>query len=285
MRLRAWAATDVGILRDHNEDSHLVNNELGLLVVADGMGGHAAGEIASSIAVKTVEEVVAEGLAARRKPGTQPPTDVPIPPRAGGSGTMVMAAAPLEQAGHQPAAVSPKIEGFAERLLADAVRKASAAILDVSEQNPDKANMGTTVSAVLMHDGRAYFAHVGDSRLYHAHNGVITQVSEDHSLVQQQIKAGLLTAEDARRSRYRNIITRSVGFDRHIDVDTGEIPVSPGDRLLLCSDGLSNLVRESELFELVTNHPPETCLRFCINLANSRGGDDNITVIVADVTE
>ncbi len=254
MRMESWAITDVGKKRDHNEDSHLVNDETGLYVVADGMGGHIAGETASRTAVEVMDEVIREKLSQLTPNDSQQPA----------TGTRMMFS----------------VEDPVETMLADAVRAASGAILDKIEEDRNLAGMGTTVCSLLFHENKLYFAHVGDSRLYRIHDDQIDQVSTDHSLVQEQVDAGLITKEQAETSKYKNIITRSVGFERDILVDSDLVPCKTGDRFLLCSDGLTNYVTEAEILNIATNKDPETTLGFFVNLANSRGGDDNITAIL-----
>lgn len=256
MNVKSWSITDVGSKRDHNEDSLLTDDALGLWIVADGMGGHQAGETASRVAVATVADFVEQGLAWLS----------PAPPQ---GGTRQMLAAASE---------APEM-----RLLTEALQAASGAILDRVREDSSLNGMGTTLVALLIHEGQGFFAHVGDSRLYRLRDGEISQLSRDHSLVQQQIDAGLITRSQAQNSAYRNIITRSVGFERNIDVDCESLDVRGGDVFLLCSDGLSNLVSEKELAEIILRKDPPTALNFFVNLANSRGGDDNITAVLVCV--
>ena len=257
MRIRSWSATDVGLKRDHNEDSHLIDDEIGLYIVADGMGGHAAGEKASRLAIETISATVMEGIKNIPKRSDEG-RDSETPPEATDD--------PLE------------------KLITDAVRNASAAILNTVEKNPNLYGMGTTVSALLIHEGRAFFGHVGDSRIYKISEEGIKQVTNDHSLVQEQVDAGIITKEEAERSHFKNIITRSVGFEPDLDVDTAYIHIRLGDRFLICSDGLSNPVRENELYREALNRDGAACLRRLIEMANERGGDDNITGVLLEVT-
>jgi protein phosphatase len=250
MIVAARGQTDVGRKRDHNEDSFLVDEDLGLFVVADGMGGHAGGGTASQIAVRTIQErmKVAQKTDPQffREPG------------------------PLEE--------SPVRE-----VLREAVETACLNIFQAARGDPSLAGMGTTVTAALLNGSNAFVAHVGDSRCYLARRGAIYQISEDHSLVNEQLKAGAITADEARNSRFKNIITRSVGFEADVAVDMMGFELEPDDRLVVCCDGLSNQVDDQEIMDIVTRTPLEQAPGALIDLANDRGGDDNITVIVAHV--
>lgn len=239
--------TDVGRKRNHNEDSYLVDEELSLFVVADGMGGHAGGGTASRIAVETID---AEVRKARQMANS--PFDV---------------SAPLQD--------SPLPE-----VLRTAVERACMAIFTAAQEDPKLSGMGTTVISLLVKDNHAFFGHVGDSRAYLIRGDLIQQISEDHSLVNEQIKAGMITPEEARHSRYKNIITRSVGFEEEVQVDVMGLVTEPGDTFLLCSDGLANMLDDQELLETVRKHDLQEAPKALIAFANERGGDDNITVIL-----
>lgn len=244
VRYSAWGLSDVGRKRDHNEDSLLINHALGLYAVADGMGGHQGGGQASRIAVETLEREVASA----RQNGLLGPTS-------SGSGSVT-------------------------KLLERAAHRAGERIWHAAQGDPDLEGMGTTLTALLVHQGRAHLAHVGDSRCYLYRDGRCTQLTEDHSWVNEQVRAGLLTLEQARASRLRHIITRSVGYERSVTVDGLALAIEPGDCFLLCSDGLSNLVELEELARVLVErfykHVPPTL----VELANERGGDDNITVLL-----
>jgi protein phosphatase len=238
MILRAAAGTNVGRRRRINEDRYAVAPELGLFLVADGMGGHTAGQVASELAAQAALRAVA---------------------------TL------------QDAAVS-----LAEKLRF-AVSSANRAIFEAARERPELAGMGTTLVAVLAHDGRVALAHVGDSRAYLIRGDLIQQISEDHSLVNEQIKAGMITPEEAKHSRYKNIITRSVGFEEEVQVDVMGLLSEPGDVFVLCSDGMANMVEDPEILHIVRHHPLSEVPRTLVDLANERGGDDNITVIAVQV--
>jgi protein phosphatase len=239
--------------REHNEDSFLVNEELGLYVVCDGMGGHAGGETASRLAVQTVEK---ELISARLR------TDDPFASTAGYEDT------PLAGA------------------LQEAIEGACSMVYRTSRSQAELQGMGTTCVALLVHGEVAVVGHVGDSRAYLVREGGIRQLTEDHSLVNEQVRAGLLTSEEAKHSRLRNIITRSVGFEEDVLVDVVGFESKPGDRLLLCSDGLCNLVDMEEIrITLASERDPAEMCKSLVGLANERGGDDNITVIAVERTE
>ncbi|GAC1340058.1 MAG: hypothetical protein NVSMB23_09850 [Myxococcales bacterium] len=251
-RYRSAAHTDVGMKRAHNEDSFLVNEDLGLYTVCDGMGGHKGGETASRLAAQTLER---ELLAARK--------------RAGG---------PFGS--HEPLEASPL--GVALR---EAMETACAAVFRASLRDPELQGMGTTCIALLVQGAHAVVGHVGDSRAYLVRDRALTQLSEDHSLVNEQVRAGLITPAEAKVSRLRNIITRSVGFEEEVNVDLIGVVTRPGDKLLLCSDGLSNLVLNEEIRDQLLLHPLAQVPALLVQLANRRGGDDNSTVIALERME
>jgi serine/threonine protein phosphatase PrpC len=242
-KYRSAACTDVGMKREHNEDSFLVNEDLGLYVVCDGMGGHAGGETASRLAVQTIER---ELLSARLRAQDPFASDA------------ALADSPLATA------------------LREAVEGACAAVFRTSRANPELAGMGTTCISLLVNGGRAIVGHVGDSRAYLVRQGE----------VHQQVRAGLLSSEEARQSRLKNIITRSVGFEEDVLVDVMGLETRPDDRFLLCSDGLSNLVDNGEIRDALLHYESlDEVPQRLIKLANARGGDDNITVIAVQRIE
>ena len=248
VRLKAASAglTDVGRKRDHNEDSFLIDDELQLYVVADGMGGHAGGGTASRIAVETID---------KRMRAVGP----------GGAEGTTLQDSPVPET------------------IRSAVEQACLAIFAKAQEDPELAGMGTTVISLLLNEAHAFFAHVGDSRAYLVRGELIQQISEDHSLVNEQIKAGMITPEEARHSRYRNIITRSVGFEEEVQVDVMGLLAEAGDTFVLCSDGLANMLEDSEILETVRSLPLGEIPGKLIEMANERGGDDNITVVAVRV--
>jgi protein phosphatase len=171
-------------------------------------------------------------------------------------------------------------EGKLRDALAEALARACRSVYGAAQADPSLAGMGTTVTAAAVAGPAAVIAHVGDSRCYLVRGGRIHQVSEDHSLVNEQLKAGAITADEARHSRFRNIITRSVGFEEQVQIDMLGFVLEPQDQLVLCSDGLSNLAEDREILEVVTHATVEEAPARLVDLANSRGGDDNITVIL-----
>ncbi|MBM4380141.1 MAG: Stp1/IreP family PP2C-type Ser/Thr phosphatase [Deltaproteobacteria bacterium] len=251
MKALSAGLTDVGRKRSHNEDSFQIDAELQLFIVADGMGGHAGGGTASRMAVETVNGIM-------RKAKEAPDT-------------------PFVRSDSLKDALIPEV-------LRGAVEQACAAIFQEAQKQPRLQGMGTTVISLLVQDEYAFFAHVGDSRAYLMRGDLIQQVSEDHSLVNEQIKAGMITAEEAKNSRYKNIITRSVGFESEVQVDVMGVVCELGDHFLLCSDGLANLVEDREMLDLVRAGPFEEVPKKLVALANERGGDDNITVILVKMS-
>jgi len=254
-KLRAISAglTDVGRKRTHNEDSFLVDDELQLYVVADGMGGHAGGGTASRIAVETIDKELRKIREGKENPFDASTTlqDSPLP-----------------------------------ETIRGAVERACLNIFTAAQEDPRLAGMGTTVISLLVKDEYAFFAHVGDSRAYLIRGDLIQQISEDHSLVNEQIKAGMITPEEAKHSRYKNIITRSVGFEEEVQVDVMGLVSEAGDTFILCSDGLANMLEDRELLEVVQKTKSlEDIPKKLIEMANDRGGDDNITVIVVQTTQ
>lgn len=247
MRLRTGAATDVGLKRNQNQDSLAEVPELGLFLVADGMGGHRGGEIASSMAVQSIPEAI------RQK---------------------------RTQADWEPRAA-----------LIEAFHHANERIFEKAKEQPELRGMGTTATALLFSEGRQLLiGNVGDSRCYFLRPHAIWQATRDHSLVAEKIRAGLITREQARTDRLKNVITRSVGFEATVEPDIFEMTVSPGDVLLLCSDGLSGLLQDSEILERIQDdvfeaHNPSIAVKGLIQAANSRGGEDNITAVIVEVFE
>jgi len=243
--LRSHFGTDVGRRRKNNEDACLVDDELGLWVVADGMGGQAAGEIASQQAVETVHGMVRQGLST---PGRVAPGGV-------------------ERAVNH------------ERVLESAVQGATYMVFGLAELDRTKSGMGTTLSAMLRVDQQVLLAQVGDSRIYRVRQGEAEQLTEDHTLVNWQIQQGIITPEEARTSKQRNVITRAVGNHDYVQVDILRASVEPGDRFLLCSDGLHGYLKSHELPPLM-ELPGDEAVEALIKLANDRGGKDNITCVI-----
>ena len=247
-KIHFWAATDVGRKRDHNEDNFLVDKNMNLFVVADGMGGHAAGEVASGIAVKSMRDIVSQNK-------------------------------DLIDAYEEGSAMVTKKD--VANLLEHAVHKACEEIFSIGVREPDKRGMGTTLSALLIINKDGFLAHVGDSRIYLQRGNRVIQLSEDHSLINELIKRGKLTAANAENSPYKNAVTRAVGVYESVEVDTMDFDVLPGDQFLLATDGLTGYLKDNEIPQIMRleQNIKELPARF-IDLANNRGGKDNITCIV-----
>ena len=248
MQITAVGLTDVGQKRDHNEDYLLVEPEMGLYIVADGMGGHAAGEVASAHAASCVKRVIGEGQAI------------------------------IDEFAN---ADTPETRERLASLVENAIQTACSEIYQMAQEDAGKAGMGTTLEMLLVVGGKGIMGHVGDSRLYMLRAGQIHQLSEDHSYCTEMIKRGKMTREQARNSPYANVITRAVGIQDNVQVDTLLFDILPGDTFLLCSDGLSGYVEDpNEMAELLEPEAFEGISQNLIDIANQRGGKDNITVIV-----
>jgi protein phosphatase len=248
LTMRSFGRSDVGRRRASNQDAFLCDDEIGLWVVADGMGGHAAGEVASAESVDTIVGMVRRGLR-----------------------TLDLGGEPSEEKARA-----------ACRLLESAVQAATYLLFAMAELDRGKAGMGTTISAMMRFGESLALAQVGDSRIYRVRNGEALQLTEDHTLIAWQIKQGLITPEEARVSRQRNVITRAVGSRDYVQVDTSVWDLSPGDVYLLCSDGLHGYLKLEEIPELLREGHAAAVDRF-IDLANGRGGKDNITAVVVGV--
>jgi serine/threonine protein phosphatase PrpC/CRP-like cAMP-binding protein len=251
--LRFFASTDVGKVRDHNEDNFLVDKKLSLFVVADGMGGHAAGEVASAIAVRTVHEEV------RRE------ADMVNDYVSGASGAAKVTKRDLIM------------------LLEHAVLRACAKINEEARKDTQKRGMGTTLSALLIAGNDGFIAHVGDSRIYLMRQDRVEQITEDHTVYNELIKRGNLTREQIDKVGHKNAITRAVGVYERVEVDTLVIEVLPGDSYLLCSDGLHGYVEKPEELGDFFKKEGAQATKSLIDLANERGGKDNITAVMIHV--
>ena len=254
LRVRAFGQTDVGRKRRSNEDAYLVDADLGLFVVCDGMGGHAAGEVASQEAVDSIYGMVKRG--------------VPSLPN-------------LEQMADDPNAYADGVYRH-RRLIESALQAAAYMVFSMAELDRGRRGMGTTATAMLVRNGYATFGQVGDSRIYRLRGGYLTQLTEDHTLVAWQVKHGLITEAEAVLSPQRNVITRAIGSADHVEVDTGHFPIEAGDMYVLCSDGLHGYLgpQDEDVFLAAM---AEELPQLLIDLANGRGGKDNITVIAVEV--
>ena len=285
MKLWAWGQSDPGRKRERNEDSYLVDPETGVLAVADGMGGHQGGATASRMAVELLAKELAEArgdfdaaLEKQRTGSVRHTEEMPAVDENTTNDfapTIPVSTQEVLAPGGAAIVFSPALE-----LMRGVVRRASGAIFEHAWQKPELRGMGTTLTAILVHGGKAHLVHAGDSRCYMFRDGQLRQISDDHSWIAEQLKAGSITLEEAKASKFRHVITKSIGFERDTDADLKSVPVSPGDCFLLCSDGMSNYVEHGELERIIAmtwyRKLPETL----IALANDRGGDDNITVVV-----
>lgn len=249
METNSFGITDQGRVRSRNEDSYLKDDEVHLYVVADGMGGHAGGDVASKIAVEKIREAIVGWLSGDN---TEPPK------------------------GDEPLSTD-------ETRMEAALKRANEQIFREAELKPEFRGMGTTTTGILVTNNQGTIAHVGDSRAYLLRGGVIRQITEDHSWVNEQVKAGFMTVEEARNHRLKNVITRSLGHEENVKVDLLRLDLAPGDKYLLCSDGLSNMVTDDEMNELVTSNNGDEALQKLVDLANERGGFDNITAVLVEV--
>jgi serine/threonine protein phosphatase PrpC len=251
-----FGRSDIGRQRAVNEDAFLIDDELGLYVVADGMGGHSAGEVASAEAIETLHNMVLRDRATLEHVDD-------------------MAAESGPRTSRRPPTMHRAL-----RALESAVQAATYMVFGLSENNPERRGMGTTLSALFVRGRFALTAQVGDSRVYRmTRDGRVEQMTEDHTLIAWQLKRGLITPEEARVSQQKNVITRAVGSRDYVQVDTNYVQVQEGDTFLLCSDGLHGYLEDEELAG-VMERPPEEATRKLIDLANERGGRDNITCIV-----
>jgi protein phosphatase len=252
MQVSSSVLSDPGLRRESNEDAYVARADLGLYVVADGMGGHAAGEVASRLAVEVIEAFIKDTRDADMNRTWPFPYDTAL-----------------------------SLDG--NRLKA-AFRLANRRLASAMDADDTLRGMATTAAAVLIANGTPVIAHVGDSRVYRLRGGRLEQITEDHSWVSEQVRAGVLSDADARRHPWRNVVTRALsgGDDPHVEVT--EIEVRPGDRLLICSDGLSGVVPMDKLEAIVagTAGLDETC-RALIAAANEAGGPDNITAAILKV--
>lgn len=236
-----WAGlSDRGRRRASNEDAYLADAGCGLFIVADGMGGHAAGEVAARLAVETVWRVLREE-------------------------------APSEQ-------VAAAIER--------AIHEANRAIVERTQKSSELQGMGTTLVLALVDAASAWISHVGDSRAYRIRQDRIELLTRDHSWVSEQVRLGLLSQEEARRHPWRNVVTRALGTREEVEVEVGLEPLRPGDCILLCSDGLNSMLSEEQILEAVrgAGGDLQTACRRLVDLANQRGGEDNVTVLLLGVS-
>ncbi|MGK5083704.1 Stp1/IreP family PP2C-type Ser/Thr phosphatase [Bdellovibrionota bacterium FG-1] len=245
MNLNVGCATDVGRKRSQNQDHVAALPDLGLFIVADGMGGHRGGETASRMAIEVVEQQV-------------------------------------RQTQQESSDWNPK------ETIKRAIEAASQTIYKKALEDSSLQGMGTTTVALLFKNGLLTIGHVGDSRCYFLRPGAIWQITRDHSLVQEKLRAGLITRAELKTDRMKNVITRSVGFEFEVNVEIFEMNAEPGDVFLVCSDGLSGLLEDDQILNIFAenekqNQPPSQIVERLIEAANTHGGDDNISTILIQV--
>ncbi len=245
--------TDTGRVREHNEDAIGSNTEIGLMVLADGMGGYNAGEVASGIAVQIVTELAADGANREERDDIDPH-----------SGLMRQSI-----------------------VLRDAVYRANKIIFQTAQSQTHCEGMGTTIVAAMFYDDKVSIAHVGDSRAYRLRGGQLDQMTLDHSLLQELVDRGFYSEEEAQRSTNRNYVTRALGVEPTVEVEVHEHDVLPDDVYLLCSDGLPDMVEDDDIHLTIStfNASLEVVGQQLIDLANDHGGRDNVSVMLAQIIE
>jgi serine/threonine protein phosphatase PrpC len=248
MNLQSYGVTDVGLKRTHNEDSFLRSDDLGLYVVADGMGGHAAGEVASTTAIQSVEDFAAKQA--------------------------------HDQSLTWPFGFDTRFSVAANALL-NGLRLANHQLCRMQQEQPDLSGMGTTVAALRIDGTEATIAHVGDSRVYRLRQGEFGTLTSDHSWVNEQLQKHIITEEEARNHRYKNVITRALGNRPELEIDVRVEQVESGDLYLVCSDGLSGMVGDEAILDTLNSMDDlRECANKLVMLANEAGGNDNITVVL-----
>jgi len=251
--LAAASLTDPGRVRDHNEDCIESRPDIGLFVLADGMGGYNAGEVASGMATS----LISDGLEESWHPKN------------------------VERLGRDEA------KAMSERLINEQIARANSAIFTTSQNNPECAGMGTTLVVTLFFDNFLTVAHIGDSRLYRLRGESMEQVTRDHSLLQEQLDSGLITPEEAKLSQNKNLVTRALGIDPSVEPEIHVYETQPDDTYLLCSDGLSDMVEDEEIrLTLITlKSNPNLTVQQLVQAANDNGGRDNISAMLIRVVE
>ena len=245
--------SDPGMVREHNEDCFLTVPENGIAILADGMGGHLAGEVASAMAIDQVTHSLLNTFANTRRN---------LPDTRDG-------------------------ESFDSAALVHAIKAANSAIFAASMNQPEQAGMGTTIVVATFHDNLITVAHVGDSRLYRYRDGALDQITQDHSMVQELLRRGLMTAEEARTSVNRNLVTRALGIDPLVEVEVQEQPFESDDLYLLCSDGLNDVLLDEEIAVILARYPDdlEAATQQMILDVNARGGPDNVSIVLVRTGE
>ncbi|HSG77136.1 MAG TPA: Stp1/IreP family PP2C-type Ser/Thr phosphatase [Burkholderiales bacterium] len=249
--LEIASCTDPGMVRSHNEDSIAADPASGLVVLADGMGGYNAGEVASGMATTVITTEIRQLLAKVRPYDVDPESNKII----------------------------------AGQMVREQVMKANTSIYQAAQSQPQYAGMGTTLVVCLFYDNKALVAHLGDSRLYRMRDGTLKQVTRDHSLLQEQIDSGLITAEQAKHAQHKNLVTRALGIDPAVEPEIREYETRPGDIYLLCSDGLCDMVTDEDISMTLEALGANLKLaaQQLVQMANDNGGKDNVSVILVRV--
>lgn len=245
--VRVARATHVGRLREHNEDAVASDLSIGLVLLADGMGGYQAGEVASEIAVLIIAAEMTEAMQKKTRLFKTEPNLLPE-----------------------------------SNMLLNAVESTNATIYEISQRQAECAGMGTTLVAGVFVDNKLVLGHIGDSRMYRLRGETLIQLTEDHSLVQEQVNAGLITTEQAKVAKNKNLVTRALGIDRMVELELQELAVEVGDTYLLCSDGLTDLVDDAEIAKILLEAKADIAyaVEKLIDTANERGGVDNISAVI-----
>ena len=240
------AITDAGIARDRNEDAYMLTERFGIAVLADGMGGHLAGEVASAMATDIITRH-------------------------------------LNEAFNQPEQKNSGDSPYEVTAMRAAIQQANTAVFDAARSKPEYNGMGTTVVVAVFQANKLYIAHVGDSRLYRIRAGQLQQITEDHSMVQELLKRGLITPEEARTSSNKNLVTRALGVDSGVEADVRVETFLKGDVYLLCSDGLNDVLTDPDIERVLQQYGKnlDETARLLVKEVNARGGPDNVTVILA----
>ena len=252
-KISSVALTDTGKIRDHNEDMIGAEGDIGLFVLADGMGGYNAGEVASGIAVKTITNLVRDAVGREDLTAPDPATGLSRP----------------------------------SIILRDAIHRANKIIYHTSKTQPQCEGMGTTVVACIFYDNRISMAHVGDSRLYRLRDNRFEQMTLDHSLLQELVDRGFYSQEEAQRATNKNYVTRALGVEQSVEVEINEQPVHKSDYYVLCSDGLSDMIEDEDIHLTISTFSAnlDTVAKQLIQLSNDNGGRDNISVIMTHIVE
>jgi protein phosphatase len=251
IKLIVHGSSDKGMVRENNEDNFGIDESTGLMIVCDGAGGHLSGETASKIAVEVIQQQI---------------------------DSMVLKGSPMTMGTY-----NDKLSKKANQL-SSAVSFANRVIFEASKKYPANYGMATTCVSVIFDEKHFAYCNVGDSRIYLIRDGQMKQLTNDHSLVMEQVRQGLLSADQAENVDYKNVITRALGIGETVEVDTNEMPLVNGDYLLLCTDGLLRMVDDPTILQTILEQkePNQICTHL-INMANERGGKDNITIIICQV--